>query len=167
MPTLNPTRAVLAGLAAAGLALTLSGCSLLNFGGGGVTNPTDRPTTEATETAEGSVFDIKVGDCLAKPDGTQVSDITVIPCSNPHDYEVYAEMELKGSSLPSDADKQADDFCSKEFETFIGKPYADSSLSYTYFTPTSQSWDAGDKLISCMVQDPSGQTSGSLKGSNK
>ncbi|MFD0994568.1 hypothetical protein HNR16_000163 [Pseudoclavibacter chungangensis] len=163
MSTLTPARAALAGLSAVVLALSLSGCSILSdlTSGGGPDRDEDGAVA-ATEEAD--VFSLKVGDCLNEASGSMISDVEFVPCGEPHDWEVYAETEVEGSELPADIDTQAENYCVPQFESFVGLDYNSSALEVTWFVPSEQSWSSGDKLITCIVLDPAGQTTGSLAG---
>jgi len=75
---------------------------------------------------------------------------------------------MTGDDFPGDAEaeKQAEDLCAKEFEPFVGIALDDSELGYTYLYPTSDTWQAKDREITCLVgaEDP---TKGTLKGSKR
>ncbi|CAN5234377.1 septum formation family protein [soil metagenome] len=142
--------------------VALAGCSLL--GGGKTATPTDDATTGD------DVFSITVGDCLndASVSG-QISTVPIVDCSGPHDSEAYFSGNLDGTDYPGeDAVKQgAEGVCGPAFATFVGAPYKEGSgYDYSYYTPTKESWAAGDREIMCVVFDPSGaQVTGTLKGS--
>ncbi|MGO2111175.1 MAG: septum formation family protein [Pseudoclavibacter sp.] len=160
-------RAGLIGASALALTLALSGCSLLGdvLGGGGADRDDEG---QVTETGTDDVFAMEVGDCLNEPDGTEISEVELVPCSEPHDYEVFAEQELPEGEFDSAAIDQAiEDYCPVEFETFVGVSYDESELYYTAFTPTATSWDSGDRLIQCIIYDDAGQTTGSLAGAGR
>ena len=138
------------------------------------------PTSSAVVPSDGGdvdetqvdVFSIQVGDCLNdESSGTEVSDVPLVNCTDPHDYEVYYDFNIPGSgAYPGDdaVSSAAEDGCSTAFETFVGIPYSDSKLDYNYYTPTSTSWtDADDRLVSCVVFDPNGKVSGTLAGSKR
>lgn len=162
--TINPDKAwsrTLAVLTLGAASLALAGCSLL----GGITNPgTDTPTGEGDST---DVFTIKVGDCL-NDGGTEgtVSEVPVVDCAEPHDSEAYASIIMEDGDFPGDTaveDKAIAD-CTTEFESFVGLAYDASTLSFAYYYPTSESWDQGDREILCLITDPAGKITGSLKG---
>lgn len=166
MSTSTTVRAALGGAAALALALGLTGCSAISslLGGSGAAAP-DRDDEGAVATsATADVFEMAVGDCLNEPTGTEVYEVEFVPCDQPHDYEVFAEQTLPDGDYPTDVDTQAETFCVAEFETFIGVPYEESTISVTWFTPTAESWESGDQLVSCIVTDPAGQSTGSLAG---
>ncbi|MDO5051592.1 MAG: septum formation family protein [Pseudoclavibacter sp.] len=148
--------------------LLLAGCSLLSGLGGAGGPSAERGEDGAVETAGNeSVFSIKVGDCLQDPGTGSVSDVQVIPCDQEHDMEVYAELELPAGELPADLDQQAEAFCVEQFASFVGVPYEESTLDATWFTPTQQGWESGDRLVNCLVFDPQGATTGSLSGASR
>ncbi|PPF44556.1 hypothetical protein C5B85_10505 [Pseudoclavibacter sp. AY1F1] len=134
---------------------------------GGESEVRDGETQEVTESGDLDVFKLAVGDCFDDAGSTMVSEIPVVPCSNPHDYEVYYEVEMPAGDFPGDEaiTTQAEADCTAQFATFIGLPYDQSSLYFSYLTPTQQSWDdAGDRLIQCIVTDQAAQTTGTLAG---
>lgn len=156
-----------AAIAVAGVALT--GCSML----GQITNQTERD--ENGEVVAGNddadVFSIKVGDCLEDASFSgEVMDVPIVPCSEPHDAEAYLSSLLPDGDFPGDeaVQAEADEACAgAAFEEFVGLPFEESTLSYTYLSPTEASWAAADREILCMVLDPAGKTEGSLEGSKK
>lgn len=161
--TTKITRVGLVGASAAAIALALSGCSLLGLGGA------DRDEDgQVTDTSTDSVFSMQVGDCLNEPEGTEVYDVELVPCTEAHDYEVYDEIELEAGDFPSDIDTQAEEFCLGAFEEFIGVAWEESELDATWFTPTQSGWEQDDdRLIQCIAYDPAGQTTGTLAGAAK
>ena len=115
-----------------------------------------------------AVFDIPVGSCMdaASLEGDQVSRIETIDCAEEHDVEAYASTELTGATYPGkDAiHAEADEFCLGEFEPFVGTPYQESDLSFSFLYPTEESWTSSeDREILCLVIAPEPVT-GSLRG---
>ncbi len=158
------TRLPLAILAIAASATLLSGCSLINSITGGETRSDDGTIVEGGDT---DVFSIKVGDCIAEPTGSdEVTSVPTVPCSEPRDTEVYFEFALDGTDYPGEDAIFAvgDKACYDAFSTFVGIAYESSSLDFSYYYPTTGSWGSGDRLISCLIMDPAGQVTGSLKG---
>jgi hypothetical protein len=136
----------------------------------------DRDAT-GTVTAAGQedAFALAVGDCVADPalngdDTTEVSDVGVVPCSDPHDTEVFAVFDLADGEYPGDetVTTDADQGCYKEFATFVGVTYEESELDYYFLTPTQESWNAiDDREVACLVGLPGEQVTGSLQGSDR
>lgn len=112
-------------------------------------------------------FQLKVGDCLPKGDRDGlVNKVETIACNEPHVAEIYDAITVdKAAAYPGDAEmtRQAG-ACEASFEDFIGKPYSESDLRITYFHPTKDSWAHGDREILCIVENPVGTVTGSLKG---
>jgi len=158
---------------AAAATLLLSGCSLIS----NLTNTTQRDdtgtVTEGNDDAD--VFSIKVGDCLDEPsensDGT-VSTVPIVPCTDSHVYEAYASIivdEGDGSYPGEDTVLgQAESDCTSAFTSFVGVDYNSSSLDFTYYYPTQDTWEGiGDREILCMVYDPAGSVTGTLQGAGR
>ena len=158
-------RVAIAGSAAV-LVVGLSGCSMLSglLGGGGA--PRDDKNGQVTQSANIDIFNLKVGDCKLKDSGTQISDTDVVPCSQPHDEEVYYEFKLADGQYDSSViDTEVEKCAADAFTSFIGIAYDSSTLDVSYMTPTKETWDKmNDRLVQCIVSDPAGQTTGSLKG---
>lgn len=121
-----------------------------------------------------SVFDMKVGDCHVDPnlseESEEIETLPAVPCSQEHDYEVFATDTLDDGTFPGDAalEDLAMDFCEAEFEPFAGVSYEESMLDYTFFAPTEGSWsEAGDREITCVIGDVEARTTGSLKNAGR
>lgn len=126
----------------------------------------DEASGEITAAAEANVFSVQVGDCLdlaAMASATEVETLPTVPCGEEHDGEVYAETTLEGDEYPADIDDQADEFCYGEFPTFVGKDYETSTLDYGPLTPSTVSWDQGDRVVQCILMSAEPVT-GSLEG---
>ncbi|MEY9210941.1 septum formation family protein [Thermobifida halotolerans] len=156
--------------AIAAATLALSGCGLLLPGGGDLEEALqDLEQLENTSgTSEEDVFAIAVGDCFP-PDNSGAEEVTtveVVPCSEPHDSEAYAAGYMPDGPYPGDYEIQtfADDFCMTEFDSFVGLPYEESVLDFSYFSPTESSWEQGDREILCTIFDPDGEVTGTLAG---
>lgn len=164
------SRARRAGLVALAIAATaaLSGCSLIDsvLGGDSTVRDGDGQVVEQNDNAD--VFTIAVGDCLNDATaGEEVTEVPLVPCSEPHDSEVYASIIMTGDAFPGTdvVSSQADDGCFTEFEAFVGIPYLDSIYDFSYYFPTEGSWAQGDREILCVIFDPAGQKlTGSLAG---
>lgn len=164
MTTRSTSRLLLALTAATATAALLTGCNLLP--GNDATRDDTGTVTEGNDEAD--VFLLQVGDCINDSElGDVVTTLPIVPCSEPHDSETYFEANLEGDAFPGDdaISDQSDQICYDAFPGFVGIAWEESSLGYYPFTPTQQSWEGGDRLVSCMIYDPAGQTTGSLAGS--
>ena len=158
--------AITAALLAA-TALALSGCGMLF---GPEKAPRDEQGAISKETTA-AAFTLRVGDCMNEPEDGDIDSVNVVPCADPHEFEIYHSFKLEGTEFPA-TDEALDELtlpgCDAAFATFIGRDVEDSRLDYFTLTPTENSWNfANDRTIQCVVGDPqNGTTSGSLRGSN-
>lgn len=125
------------------------------------------------------IYDLSVGDCLndpveAMPDEVvEVDSVESVDCAEPHEAEVYALVDLPGDAtadFPGDdsVGQQADEICFGRFEDYVGAPYEESSLDYSYYLPTAQSWSGGDREVACLAVDYEGELlTGSVAGSGR
>ena len=137
--------------------------------------------TQADRDATGNIVDggtvdafaISLGDCfndtgaLGSDEAGEVSSLPGVPCSEPHDNEVYAVFDVSFDSFPGD-DQMADaafEQCLDRFAGFVGVDYESSMLDITALYPSSQSWSAqNDREVVCAVFEMNG---GKLTGSAK
>ena len=120
--------------------------------------------------------DLEVGDCL---DTEQVAGVAtlywipVLPCDEPHGGEVFGQTRLAdavgGGDVPTQSElwEAADTYCYPKFEEFVGKPWAVSELVYWPVAPSQESWEAGDRKVSCVVESPEEPVSESLQGAGR
>ena len=163
------------GASAAILALGLSACSGLPFGG---RTPSDRssetsssrssesPSPEATG-SDTSAFAMYVGQCINTPDGAAAT-VEEFDCNQPHNGEVFYIHKLTDATRPSedDMEKKATDACLAAFSPYVGKDYEDSNLSIVWMYPTVQTWATGDREIVCIATtDDDSTLNQSIKGS--
>lgn len=120
--------------------------------------------------AQADAFSVKLGDCLNDPGDGNITSVRVVPCSEPHELEVFHEFNLEGDQYPAsdeDMEEQVLATCDPVFETFVGRSYEDSDLDYTTMEPTQGSWSDGDRAVVCMIANADySKVSGTLKGSN-
>jgi len=143
-------------LAVGALLLSLSGCAA---------------ASDTVDPGETTVFEVAVGDCLNDAAQTgDVSAVPIVPCSEPHDSEIYAVIVMTDGEYPGDQPvvQQADDGCRAEFTAYIGVPAAQSRYMFNALYPTEDSWTGGDREILCRVALVTDgvieKVTGSLKG---
>lgn len=143
-------------LAVGALLLSLSGCAAVS---------------DSVTPGETTVFAISAGDCLNDAsEAGDVSTVPVVPCSEPHESEVYAVLVMENGDYPGDAAvaQQADDGCRAAFTTYIGVAASQSRYMFNALYPTEDSWIGGDREILCrvaLVTDGAiEKVTGSLKG---
>ena len=108
-----------------------------------------------------------MGDCLGAVETGEVNDVPTVPCSEPHQLEVFGEYTFADGDYPGDESisTTAEQECVAIFDAFVGLAYEESVLGVTYYTPTQESWETGDdRLVSCLVGDPDEDVTGSLEG---
>jgi hypothetical protein len=127
-------------------------------------------TGELAEAGDVGAFQLEVGDCLADfQDGTELSSVEALPCSEPHSDEIYASGSIpNGDDFPGPeaVETAAREICLAEYEEFVGLPYDDSVLDIGYLKPTEESWADGNREVLCTIFDPAAaaEVSGSLHG---
>jgi hypothetical protein len=113
--------------------------------------------------AEGreSVFDLRVGDCIKETiGGGEVGTTTVVPCADPHDYEVFANFDLEPVSYLGDdtVAELSGEGCRARFARYFQIAYEESVLEVSAFYPTQDSWTrAADRSVSCLGYRMDGQ----------
>jgi hypothetical protein len=131
------------------------------------TSTTDAPTT--TETSEPpvtdtidvegefkSVFDLEEGDCWDDPEesSSQVNEVEVLPCDQPHDNEIYLVFDLPDGDFDATAVEEGSaDGCGSDFEGFVGLDAETSELDFFAIYPTEATWAEGDREVVCSLYD--------------
>ncbi len=129
--------------------------------------------------SEGQIdaFAMRVGDCFddtqdifdAGSAGAEVQELPGLPCSDPHDNEVYAVFDVRFEAFPGDVSmsNEATNACLKYFEGFIGTSYEESVLDIFSLYPTDASWSQmNDREVVCAVYHINGKKlTGSIEGS--
>ena len=118
----------------------------------------------------GNVTELQVGDCFDKPAITtdSITDIQHQPCTDPHDAEVVYVVADTSASYPGVAhfDTVANSVCTDQNSLYIATDFnARDDIGGGYFYPTSDSWDSGNKNVTCYIDRTDDQKLvGSLKG---
>lgn len=132
---------------------TLAGCSKKSDGTGVLDLDTKGP-----------------GTCIDAPDdlGETVKRLPTVPCTTPHTHELYSVVDYdEGDVFPGleALDAFAQRVCLRDFEPYVGTSSFDSSLTFSWLTPTLGSWNNhDDRAILCVLTDFSGAPlTGSMK----
>jgi len=104
--------------------------------------------------------------------GPQVTGIPTVDCTKEHTHELYAVIPYdKPDVFPGLAalDTYAQRVCVGAFESYVGVSPFDSTLSFSWLTPTLTSWNNNkDHDILCVVGPFDGSTmTASVKGSGR
>ena len=145
------------------LLAALSGCT--------ATAATSTPVPTGSATVA-NVFAMKVGDCLTDDNSlggdATVTHVPIVKCSVSHTSEVIASILLKGANAAypgtDSVNATADQRCNAPYEKFTGATLKTTALDYTFYVPTAGGWKQGDRQILCVVYNPAGPVTGSLKG---
>jgi hypothetical protein len=130
--------------------------------GGGIAgflfNASRSDTGEITRAGDLTANDLRVGDCfdLKDPTADEVFDVTAHPCTEAHEYEVFFVGPMADGAFPTDdaVTNFVIDNCAPAFDAFIGLAYSDSTLDFSWLSPTSGSWSDGDRAVQCAAYDP-------------
>jgi len=146
------------------------------------TSTTKAPaTTEvglSTSAEATGLRDLDVGQCFdLSKDDPDAADRAVwaLPCTDPHTHEVYSVVTydgpaVKGGAYPGTAVVQdwAEQTCYAGFETFVGRPWTESSLDIETWWPSQESWGRRDRSIICTTFPTDGShTTGSAAGTKR
>jgi hypothetical protein len=168
MMKMRTRRALMLAGSAVALAVALSGCSVINgiLGSGSGDANRDEESGQVTESANVGVFSVKLGDCMLDTGSGTLTDANILPCSDPHDQEIYYEITMPdGEFSDADIDTATQECVGDAFTTFVGVGFQDSALDVTTLVPTKDSWEQNnDRVIQCIIMDPAGQVTGSLAG---
>ncbi|MBB5787758.1 DUF4190 domain-containing protein [Jiangella mangrovi] len=133
-----------------------------------ITEPERDEAGQLTEEGDLSAYDIEIGDCLNGlrdvEDDTSVVSLPAVPCSEPHEGEVYATFELTRDDYPGldGIIAQADERCWEALRTYSTRAYEDQNIGFHYLYPAEEMWPQ-DRAIVCIAMAMEGTLTGSLK----
>ncbi len=118
----------------------------------------DPSAREAGGTGEVTFEDVRLGDCTAEiPEGVTLT-VRVLPCGEPHEGEVYATFELSGDDYPGSEEVERFSLGGCQREAVAALPPDDETLyDLVYLAPSDQTWARGDRTVSCILSDPTGE----------
>ncbi|WP_162181004.1 DUF4190 domain-containing protein [Terrabacter tumescens] len=130
-----------------------------------VTGVDDEPVRSASGQVAGQskvfVDKLRAGDCFSGGRTDQIDLVTSIPCSSPHESQVIVIFDLPDGPYPGEGKvtDAAEKGCADKMDPLItDKAYADLDPSFIY--PDADTW-RGDRSVFCLVEAPSGTTTGS------
>ena len=100
--------------------------------------------------------DLKVGDCFDIPTASEIKTVTHHPCTEAHTAEVFHVVEFSGNDMNTPLtfviEGFADTTCTPVFATYTGIEFDNApDLTFGWFYPTVESWQSGDRTITCYV----------------
>jgi len=127
---------------------------------GVVTHGFHKPVT--IKYREAAVFTLHKGDCVNSPSAQLVS---ILPCSTPHEAEVFATFALPASPWPGTTAiaTAASSGCGSRLNGYLN-PQLAVSLTQSYVYPDQVAWTAGTRTAVCEVRASSGNLTGSVRG---
>jgi hypothetical protein len=101
------------------------------------------------------VENLAVGDCFVAGQVEEIDQVPVVDCSEPHDSEVMASVEITGfsSQYPGEDplfDALFDD-CVTKFPSYVGEPFETSQYYIDTWIPLLDGWNDGDRTGLCTV----------------
>ena len=142
---------------AAAVALLLAGCAA----------PVRDPSGRLTAATTADAYAVKAGDCVGELGAGSVTKLELLPCEQEHYWEAFLLTTLDGTAYPGDLAlaEQSEKRCTQAFADFVGVAVKKSKYSYTYLSPTEQTWkSANDRALVCLAGLPNGGVTGSLRG---
>jgi len=119
---------------------------------------------------DGDVFGLEVGRCLDDPgERTGIEEVEVVACDEPHDFEVFALVDLSEGTYPGHggvADR-AWDVCTDRFAAYVGVEESASVLATAFLVPNEGGWEGGDRQVVCLLYEPDQRLEGSMGGAQR
>lgn len=128
-----------------------------------LSQPTSTPDGLASSGVT-DVHDLAAGDCFGWPHGS-VSTVTLVPCGQAHDAQVFAVWALSGSSYPGyNKEVQIETqgcLARRASLTAVSTP-----LEISDFGLTQANWAFGDRSVYCVIISPTPNLKSSLLSAN-
>jgi hypothetical protein len=160
------------GLAIAGLALSgawVLGLAALIAIGIAFQPPQSTSTGQITGRGSVDVFSLRVGDCFQNPSASDallgVTYVTAVPCTKPHNAQVFAEFHTTGGAdYPGNASltRQSDVGCRARIGGNLEQPKVTDTMGLHYLFPQAQAWADGHRTITCLIVDSTPDLTSSL-----
>jgi hypothetical protein len=105
----------------------------------------DDATGQVTKEGSLTVFDLKDGDCFnnVPANDKEVMSVNAVPCGQPHDAEVLAQVTVTASGAYPGVDKiaaEVEQLCVDKVGDRIQRSPITDQLDMFYFYPTAESW---------------------------
>ncbi|BCY12876.1 hypothetical protein L3i22_079640 [Actinoplanes sp. L3-i22] len=104
------------------------------------------------------------GICIDKMFGSNAEALTIVPCTSPHEAEVYSVFTLpeadgfEGATATRDRVRES---CEGDFQRYrVGK---DATMRVEFLYPATETDWYDDRSVVCVAVDPSGPRTGSLQ----
>jgi hypothetical protein len=109
-----------------------------------------------------AIFGLLTGQCFNGQNGLGV---TVLPCTSPHQAEVFATFLLPEQAWPGEDTVQAaaQAGCQTRISSYMNPQLTASALSQEYIYPDEITWTAGIRTVICDVRSDEGPITGSVR----
>ncbi len=145
-------RKLLTTISVLSIGFLMSGCSLLD-----TSTPRDNDG-RVTESSTISAQELLTGDCFSfnSADGGIVEQVTVVPCSDDHDYIIIGQGNLSWRDVTTAGSLQnaVSASCASDFETFQAATQGDTRPKQEFMVFPETEEPNSDQLYSCMSSDP-------------
>ena len=114
-----------------------------------------------------SIYKVQVGDCSKDELKAEATDITLVPCTEPHTHEAYFSIDYVGDAYPGAAALEvfAEQKCVGAFADYVGVELSQSRLYFTYIYPSVTTWNSKtDRQVVCFVVSRDELLVASVKG---
>jgi uncharacterized protein DUF4190/putative regulator of septum formation len=104
-----------------------------------------------------SVFHLRPGQCFHNPPSGRtefgVTQVSVVPCTVPHDAQVFAVFRARGTAFPGQAGlrHQAAVGCRRRLAGNVDKTKVRRDMSLRFLVPVAGSWGNGQRRITCFI----------------
>jgi hypothetical protein len=108
-----------------------------------------------------SVLSLRAGDCLQSPSLARlargVSAVTAVPCSTPHNAQIFVQFRASGGSYPGRKAlvSQATAGCQARLAASVIRSRIKPRMRVEFFFPQPVVWLAGRRAITCVILNPS------------
>jgi hypothetical protein len=123
-------------------------------------------TGQINQSGSINIYALRFRDCFDNPDAASVSTVTAIPCTQPHNAQVFAQFDVAGtnSSYPGGASlrQQATRGCNSRIAGNLDRSKTTNTMSIRFTYPLQGSWELGHRSINCLVVDQTPDLTSSL-----
>lgn len=111
------------------------------------------------------VFRLRPGECINSAPNAS-SAVQAVPCTQPHDGEIFAAFRLAGRSWPGSAAvrARARSGCMSRLGSYLNPQLATATLAQFYIYPSPGAWAVGERTVICEVRSTQGELTGSVRG---
>lgn len=126
-----------------------------------------QPAPVVSHPLRGTIFQLHEGQCLDSPaNATAVAH--ALPCTQPHDAEIYGTFAVAGQRWPGTASlsAQAQRGCQSRLSDYLNPQLATSGLAEFYVYPNQGAWTAGGRSVICEIRGTHGKLTGTVRAAS-